>query len=45
AEIDPFAYTYNRTLIKPQEGLSNLDANSHNFGIFAAPTLKVGFKF
>ncbi|MBQ8771317.1 MAG: hypothetical protein IJZ60_09235, partial [Bacteroides sp.] len=20
-------------------------ANSHNFGIFAAPTLKVGFKF
>ena len=45
AEIDPFAYTYNRTLIKPQEGLSNLDANSHNFGIFAAPTLKIGFLF
>ena len=45
AEVDPFAYTYNRTLIKPQEGLSNLDANSHNFGILAAPTLKVGFKF
>lgn len=45
AEVDPFAYTYNRTLIKPQEGLSNLDANSHNFGILAAPTLKIGFKF
>ena len=45
AEVDPFAYTYNRTLIKPQEGLSNLDADSHNFGILAAPTLKIGFKF
>lgn len=45
AQVDPFAYTYNRSLIKPQEGLSNLDANSHNFGILAAPTLKVGFKF
>lgn len=45
AQIDPFAYTYNRTLIKPQEGLENLAANSHNFGILAMPTLKVGFKF
>lgn len=45
AQVDPFAYTYNRSLIKPQEGLSNLDADSHNFGILAAPTLKVGFKF
>ena len=45
AEVDPFAYTYNRTLVKPQEGLSNLDANSHNFGILAAPTLKIGFVF
>ncbi len=44
-QVDPFAYTYNCTLIKPQEGLSNLDADSHNFGILAAPTLKVGFKF
>lgn len=44
-EVDPFAYTYNCTLIKPQEGLSNLDADSHNFGILAAPTLKIGFKF
>lgn len=45
AQVDPFAYTYNHTLVKPQEGLSNLDACSHNFGILAAPTLKVGFKF
>ena len=45
AQVDPFAYTYNRSLIKPQEGLSNLDANSHNYSILAAPTLKIGFKF
>ena len=45
AQIYPFAYTYNRTLIKPQEGLENLSANSHNFGFLAAPTLKFGFKF
>lgn len=45
AQVFPFAYTYNRTLIKPQEGLENWAANSHNFGILAEPTLKVGFKF
>lgn len=45
AQVDPFAYTYNRSLIKPQEGLSNLDANSHNYSILAAPTIKIGFKF
>lgn len=45
AQIDPFAYTYNMTTYKPQEGLSNLDADSHNFNLLAAPTLKVGFKF
>ena len=45
AQVDPFAYTYNRSLVKPQEGLSNLDANSHNYSILAAPTLKIGFKF
>lgn len=45
AQVYPFAYTYNRTLIKPQEGLENWAANSHNFGILAEPTLKVGFKF
>ena len=41
-QVDPFAYTYNCTLIKPQEGLSN---DSHNFTILAAPTIKIGFKF
>ena len=45
AQVYPFAYTYNRTLIKPQEGLENWAANSHNFGILAEPTFKVGFKF
>ena len=45
AQVYPFAYTYNRSLLKPQEGLENLAANSHNFGILAEPTLKIGFKF
>lgn len=45
AQIDPFAYTYNMTTYKPQEGLGNLDADSHNFSVLAAPTIKVGFKF
>lgn len=45
AQVDPFAYTYNMTSYKPQEGLSNLDADSHNFSLLAAPTIKVGFKF
>lgn len=45
AQIDPFAYTYNMATYKPQEGLSNLDADSHNFSLLSAPTLKVGFKF
>ena len=45
AQVDPFAYTYNKSTYKPQEGLGNLSANSHNFSVLAAPTLKVGFKF
>ena len=45
AQIDPFAYTYNVTAYKPQEGLSTLDADSHNFSLLAAPTVKVGIKF
>jgi len=44
-QIDPFAYTYNRTTVIPQAGLSNLEASSNNFSFIAAPTLKVGFKF
>ena len=45
AQIDVVAYTYNMTTYKPQEGLSNLDADSHSISALAAPTLKVGFKF
>lgn len=33
------------TAYKPQEGLSTLDADSHNYSVLAAPTLKVGIKF
>lgn len=44
-EVNAFQYTYNMTTIKPQEGLANLSADSHNFGFLAAPTLKIGFKF
>ena len=45
AEVNPIAYTYNKSILKPQAGLGNLEANSHNISILAAPTLKVGFKF
>ena len=44
-QVDPFAYTYNMSTYKPQDGLGNLSADSHNFSVMAAPTLKVGFKF
>ena len=44
-QVDPFAYTRNRTAMIPQEGLSNTEASANNFSILAAPTLKVGFKF
>ena len=45
AQIDALAYSYNMTTYKPQEGLSNLDADSHSISVLAAPTLKVGIKF
>ena len=45
AQVDPFAYTYNMSTLKPQAGLGNLSANSHNFSLLAAPTIKIGFKF
>lgn len=44
-QVDPFAYTYNKTTYSPQEGLADLSADSHNFSALAAPTLKIGFKF
>lgn len=43
--VDPFAYTYNMTSYRPQEGLSALQADSSTFSVFAAPTVKLGFKF
>jgi hypothetical protein len=45
AQIDPLAYTYNITSVRPQEGLSTLSANSHSISMLAAPTLKLGFAF
>ncbi|MBQ7017524.1 MAG: hypothetical protein IJN06_00775 [Bacteroidales bacterium] len=44
-EVNALQYSYNMTTIKPQAGLANLSADSHNFGFLAAPTLKIGFKF
>ncbi|MCR4765085.1 MAG: OmpA family protein, partial [Bacteroidaceae bacterium] len=44
AQIEPFAYTYNRTVNRVQEGLERHSANSHNFNFLAAPTIKIGFK-
>lgn len=44
-QVDPVSYTYNMTTYKPQEGLGNLSADSHNFSLLAAPTIKIGFKF
>lgn len=43
--VDPFAYAYNMTTFRPQEGLKALEADSHDYSILAAPTLKIGFKF
>lgn len=45
ASVDPFAYTYNMTSFRPQEGLARLSADSSNFAILAAPTVKIGFSF
>ena len=44
-QVDPVSYTYNMTTYKPQEGLSNLSADSHNYSLLAAPTIKIGFAF
>ena len=44
AQIEPFAYTYNMTTNRPQEGLAKQKANGHNFSFLAAPTIKIGFK-
>jgi len=44
AQIEPFAYTYNRTSSRVQDGIETMKANSHNFNFLAAPTVKIGFK-
>ena len=43
--VDPFTYTYGMTSYRPQEGLGRLSADTHDFSAFAAPTIRVGFKF
>ncbi len=43
AQIDPLAYTYGVASIQPQSGLKALQADSHNIGFLAAPTIKIGF--
>ena len=45
AQIDPFAYTYNKTTYNPQAGLGYLSTDTHNYSVLAAPTLKSGLKF
>lgn len=44
AQIEPFAYTYNRTSQRVQDGMETMRANSHNFSFMAAPTIKIGLK-
>ena len=45
ASVEPFRYTYGLVAYRPQEGLSLLAADTHFFGVFAAPQLKIGFLF
>ena len=45
ASVEPFRYTYGVVAYRPQEGLSLLAADTHFFGVFAAPQLKIGFLF
>lgn len=43
--FEPFRFTYGCNLIRPQEGLLNLGADTYYYGVFAAPQLKIGFLF
>lgn len=45
ASVEPFRYTYGVVAYRPQEGLSLAAADTHFFGVFAAPQLKIGFLF
>lgn len=44
-EVQPVQYAYNVSGLRPQEGMSLLQADSHNISVLAAPTIKIGFKF
>lgn len=44
-EVSPVSYIYHVSSIRPEDGLATLSADSHNLGVLAAPTLKIGFKF
>lgn len=44
-EVNALQYTYSYSVLSPEEGLSNLFADSHNASFLAAPTIKIGFKF
>lgn len=43
--FDIASYTYSVNVIKPQQGLGALGADSHNIGAFAQPQLKIGVRF
>ena len=43
--VDLFRYVYGVTSQRPQEGLSLLAADTHNFGFLGAPKIKIGFVF
>lgn len=44
-EVNALQYTYSYSALRPEEGLGNLAADSHNASFMAAPTIKIGFKF
>ncbi len=43
--VDLFRYVYGFNAHRPQEGLSVLGADTHNFGFLGAPKIKIGFVF
>ncbi|MBO7432306.1 MAG: hypothetical protein J6U13_00990 [Salinivirgaceae bacterium] len=44
-QCDLFSYTYGAVRYKPQPGLATNAAHCNNFGVFAAPTIRIGFNF
>lgn len=44
-EVQPLQYSYNVSGLRPQQGMKLLQADSHNIGFLAMPTIKIGFKF